>query len=225
MPMIPPRWAIKRTASDTDRAYWEQHAKRYDASTRLLRRPMSGMLALVVEAVRGRERVLELAAGTGIVTTAIATTASEVVATDYATAMIDLLELRVRNAGLANVRCEQADVNALRYPARSFDAVVAANVLHLLPDLEGAFAAFARMLRPGGILIVPTFCHAETILSGIVSRVLALTGFPGARRFSVRTLRDAATRGGVRVRRCETIGGVIPIGYLDGTFEEERDHP
>lgn len=56
---------------DDDRAYWDRHAKRYDRSTRLLRRPMAGMLARVTDAVRGRERVLEIAAGTGMVTAAI----------------------------------------------------------------------------------------------------------------------------------------------------------
>lgn len=212
---------------DDDRAYWDRHAKRYDSSTRLLRRPMAGMLARVADAVRGRERVLEIAAGTGMVTAAIATTAKEVIATDYAPAMVAMLERRVRDAGLANVQCEQADLYALPYPSHTFDAIVAANVLHLVPDLDGAFAAFRGMLRlrSDGILIVPTFCHSETIVSGVVSRLLALTGFPGARRFSARTLREAAVRAGVNVQRCEVIGGVIPIGYLDGTFVRRSSHP
>jgi phosphatidylethanolamine/phosphatidyl-N-methylethanolamine N-methyltransferase len=45
--------------SEKDRAYWERHAKRYDASLRILGRPMPRMLELTVEAVRGAEVVLE----------------------------------------------------------------------------------------------------------------------------------------------------------------------
>lgn len=195
------------------RAYWERHARRYDRSTRLLARPVPRMCELVVEAVRGRGRVLELAAGTGLVTVAIAPVVGELVATDYAAAMVAQLATRV--AALANVRCEAADVYALAYPAASFDAVVAANVLHLLPDLAGALASMRRVLRPGGVLVVPTYLHAETLRAAVLSRAFALTGFPGHRRFTARSLRAAIEAAGLRVGRAETIPGPFPIGYLD----------
>ena len=127
----------------SDREYWERHAQKYDASLRLLLgRPLPKMLELTAAAVRGCDRVLEVAAGTGVVTTAIARSASTVVATDYAGAMVASLAQRVREAGLTNVVCEQANVYALRYRPGEFDAVVAANVLHLVPDLaRRAFGA------------------------------------------------------------------------------------
>ncbi len=173
------------------------------------------MLELTAEAVRGSERVLELAAGTGLVTTVLADAAHEVIATDYAEAMVATLERRVREAKLDNVRCERADLYALRYAPASFDAVVAANVLHLVPDLEAALAAMRRVLRPGGVVVVPTYCHRETWRAGLVSRVFALTGFPGQRRFSTRSLREAVERAGLQVRRAEMLPGVIPIGYVE----------
>lgn len=52
----------------------------------------------------------------------------------------------------------------------SFDAVVAANVLHLLPDLDGALASPTRVLRPGGVLVVPTYLHGETFVPEQVQR-------------------------------------------------------
>jgi ubiquinone/menaquinone biosynthesis C-methylase UbiE len=42
---------------------------------------------------------------------------------------------------------------ALRFDDGTFDAVVAANVLHLVPDLPGALAALRRVLKPGGRII------------------------------------------------------------------------
>jgi ubiquinone/menaquinone biosynthesis C-methylase UbiE len=71
------------------------------------------MLELASDAVRGKRRVLEVAAGTGIVTSAIAQTSDSVVATDYAAAMVDALKQRVQDAGLKNVTCEQANIYAL----------------------------------------------------------------------------------------------------------------
>lgn len=206
-------------ADEADQRYWERHARKYDLSMRLLSGPLPRMLELTGKAVDGADRVLEVAAGTGLVTVVLAEHAKEVVATDYAAAMVKVLKRKVRDHGLTNVRCEQADLHALDFPPGSFDVVVAANVLHLVPDLDGALAALRRMLRSGGRLIVPTFCHDETRLSRVVSRVLAVTGFPGHRRFSTRSLIEALERTGLHVTRAETVPGLIPIGYVEGTFE------
>ena len=207
--------------SGTDpRNYWERNASRYDASARLLGKPLPRMLEMIGEAVAGAGSVLEVAAGTGIVTIAIAGRVREVLATDYAAAMVELLERRVRGEGLENVRCEQADLYSLSFDEASFDAVVAANVLHLVPDLPGALAALRRVLRPGGRLVVPTFLHDETAVSWLVSRALAVTGFPGQRRFTSRSLRESLESAGLRINRFETIPGPIPIGYVEGGFEQ-----
>lgn len=204
--------------TDGDRSYWDKHAKNYERSMSLLGRPIPRMIALAGEATSGLGRVLEVAAGTGLVTPALAAGAGEVIATDYSAAMVAALERRVRNAGVANVRCEQADLYALRFDDGTFDAVVAANVLHLVPDLPGALAALRRVLKPGGLLVIPTFCHDETALSRIVSRALAVTGFPGHRRFTAKSLRQAVDDASVCVTRAEVLPGVIPIGYVEGTF-------
>lgn len=202
-----------------ERSYWDKHAKHYDRSMKLLGGPLARMVELAGDAVRGAARVLEVAAGTGLVTSALAAGADEVIATDYSAPMVSALEQRMRDAGLRNVHCEQADLYALRFEPRSFDAVVAANVLHLVPDLTGALAALCRMLRPGGRLIVPTFCHDENTLAWVVSRALALTGFPGKRRFTTQGLREAVEATGVRTTRSETLRGLLPIGYVEGIIE------
>lgn len=201
-----------------DRDYWDRHTRNYDRSMMFLGRPIPRMVELAAEAVTGLEHVLEVAAGTGIVTPALARGVKDVIATDYSAAMTETLEQRVRAAGITNVHCEQADIYALRFEPATFDAVVAANVLHLVPDLAGAIAALRRVLKPGGRVIVPTFCHDETALSWVVSRVLAITGFPGHRRFTVRSLREAVESAGLRVTKAETLPGLIPIGYVEGTF-------
>jgi SAM-dependent methyltransferase len=132
------------------RQYWDRHAGRYDRATRWLSRPLPRMLDLTVDAVRGSARVLEVAAGTGLVTTAIGPHVGEVVATDYASAMVAQLQERIRAAGLANVRCDQADLYRMTRPPASFDAVIAANVLHLVPAISPVrWRACATSYAPG----------------------------------------------------------------------------
>lgn len=199
---------------DPGRAYWERHAKRYDKSTRFLSRPVPRMLALAVEAARGKARVLEVAAGTGLITTAIAPVVGELIATDYASEMVKQLEARVRDAGLRNVTSEQADLYGLRFADGSFDAVFAANVLHLVPDLERALASLRRVLKPGGMLIAPTYLHQETFAASVLSRVFALTGFPGHRRFTLATLRTAIHEAGFEISLGQVVSGPFPVGFM-----------
>lgn len=198
------------------RLYWDKHAKNYDRSMSLLGRPIPRMVELVGEATRGLGRVLEVGAGTGLVTLPLAASATELIATDYSAAMVSALTKRMGDAGATNVRCEQADLYALPFDDATFDAAVAANVLHLVPDLPLALAALRRVVKPGGRLIVPTFCHDETALSRLVSRALAMTGFPGHRRFTAKSLSLSLENSGIRINQTDTLPGVIPIGYVDG---------
>ncbi len=205
------------TAGDRDRAFWERHARRYDRSTRMLGKPLPRALALTAAAVRGRGRVLELAAGTGLFTAAIAPEVGALVATDYAQAMVDALSARVRVAGLTNVTCARADLYDLPYADASFDAVVAANVLHLVPDLPGALASIRRVLRPDGVLVAPTYLHRGSVVAAVLSRLAALTGFPAHRRFDAAGLAAALAAAGFEVGERETIPGLFAIGHVVAT--------
>lgn len=204
--------------------YWERHAGKYDASVRwTVGKPLFQVSDMCAESVRGRQRVLEVAAGTGIVTSAIARTSKTVVATDYAEAMVELLAKRVREEGYANVECEQADIYELPYPAASFDAVVAANVLHIVPDLSAAIEALRRVTKPGGKLVAPTFCHDETKFSWLASRIFAVTGFPANRRFTSKSLCSALDEHGIQDIRAQVLPGLIPIGFVEGVFPVVAD--
>jgi cyclopropane fatty-acyl-phospholipid synthase-like methyltransferase len=175
--------------------------------------PLEAMLPLVAAEVAGLDRVLEVAAGTGLVTRALAPEVGAVVATDYAAAMVARLEKRVRDDGLDNVEVRQLDLLDLDGSDR-FDAVVAANVLHLLPDLDAALTAMVRSLEPGGRLIVPTFCHDETARSRVASSLLGLAGFPGQRRLTLVRLVEVLDAQGLRPRRAVLLPGLLPIGFV-----------
>ena len=205
-------------ADNSDRQFWERHARDYDRSMKLFGGPLPRICELAAGAVAGSGRVLEVAAGTGLITAALAPRVGRLIATDYADAMLAALQKRVHDEHLSNVECRRADISALEDPPASFDACVAANVLHLVPDLAGALAALSRVVRPGGKIVVPTYCHNETRLSRMVSRVLAaLVGQPMHRRFSTASLAAAVERAGLTIARVETVPGIVPIGYVEAT--------
>src|SRR5262249_11861873 len=154
----------------------------------------------VAEEVRGR-KVLEVAAGTGLFTVELARTAAQVVATDRSPAMLDVLRGRVAASGFTNVEVRAADATAIEAEAVSFDAVVAANLLHLLPQPERMLAEARRVLRPGGLLAAPTFAHGYTRLARMISRLLAATGFPIVSRLRAGDLARLVGENGFTVTR------------------------
>ena len=206
---------------DRDRDFWERKAPQYDrVVTGILGRPLPRVLELTASAVAGTEAVLEVAAGTGLITAVIAPRARQVIATDYSDSMLAILRERMKRTGISNVEAARRDIYALGYPADSFDVVVAGNVLHLVSDLERALDALCHVLRPRGKLITPTFVHDETVLAWVASRVLEkVLRQPMRRRFTTTSLRQALERRGLRIARAETIPGVIPVAYLESVLE------
>ncbi|MEI7037651.1 class I SAM-dependent methyltransferase [Fulvimonas yonginensis] len=105
--------------------------------------------------------VLELAAGTGVVTRALAArlTHADIVATDLNPPMLAVARAR-RTA--RPVTWRQADALALPFADGSFDAVLCQFGAMFFPDKPRAFAEAHRVLRPGGVLLFSVWDRIET---------------------------------------------------------------
>ena len=95
------------------------------------------------------ERVLDVAAGNGNATLAAARRGCQVTSTDYVPALLDRGAERARAEQL-DVKFEVADVEALPFADRSFDAVLSTFGVMFSPDHARAASEMARVCRPGG---------------------------------------------------------------------------
>jgi SAM-dependent methyltransferase len=106
---------------------------------------------------RPGERVLEVGPGTGYYTLDLADWAGpegRVDIFDIQREMLDHTLGRARERGLTNVHDAEGDARALPYPDEAFDAAVLVATLGEVADQDAALRELARVLRPGGRLVV-----------------------------------------------------------------------
>ena len=112
------------------------------------RSPLAGMLALVDP----DWLIADLGCGTGPLTATLAPFVQRVIAVDASAAM--LAAARRRLDGLSNVEIRQGELEALPIEPGQMDAAVMSLVLHYIAEPQKALGEAARVLRPGGRLIV-----------------------------------------------------------------------
>ena len=99
-------------------------------------------------------RVLDIGTGTGRLLELLAPRAANGLGIDASRAMLALARSRLAKPGLTHCAVRLADMYRLPLADAAMDAVVLQMVLHYAEDPAGAVAEAARVLRPGGLLVV-----------------------------------------------------------------------
>lgn len=102
-------------------------------------------------------RILDVATGTGdlAIQLARAIPGAEITGVDLSEGMLDVGRKKVEDAGLAaRITLEKADCLSLPFPDNNFDAITVAFGVRNFEHLEQGYAEMARVLRPGGRLVV-----------------------------------------------------------------------
>jgi phosphatidylethanolamine/phosphatidyl-N-methylethanolamine N-methyltransferase len=120
-----------------------------------------GRRAAIAAAERVGGRILEVGVGTGI-SLPDYDRSNTIVGVDISEPMLRKAHERVKEYGLTNVeKLAVMDAAHLDFPDNSFDAVVAQYVITTVPDPEATLDEFARVLKPGGEIILCSRIGAE----------------------------------------------------------------
>lgn len=190
---------------------WDIFAPVYEFTMRSQKNIYDYMYERIGEVVRGKD-VLELATGPGMIARHIAPHANHVVATDFAPKMIETAR-KAKNP--ENVRFEVADATSLRFMDKSFDVVVIANALHIIPNPEKALAEIRRVLKDDGVLIAPNFIFREGGKRNLWQKFLSLVGVRFAHEWTENEYRSFLNANDWTVEMSIVLKGRIDLAYVE----------
>ena len=192
--------------------FWDRNAGRYDRFMRKDRAAYEKMYGLIRPVVKGKT-VLELAAGTGLIAKNIVNAAAHIEATD---ASVEMIAEAKRNNHSAKLCFSVQDMFCLPYADKSFEVVIVSNALHIVPQPEKALAEIHRVLRDDGVLIAPTFTHAENSFFGNSKAFfLKLAGFPLHSRWTSEEYLCFLQQNGWTVRKSVVLKASFPLTYVE----------
>src|SRR4051812_22640759 len=159
--------AARLAAVRADRAaaaerYFASHAGQWDA-LRSLHVAETEVEAAIGRALAASEigRLVDIGTGTGRMIELFAPSADRATGIDRSPEMLRLARVKLAQAGLDSVELRQGDMYALALPAGSAETVILHQVLHYAQNPAAAVAEAARLLAPGGRLLIVDFAPHE----------------------------------------------------------------
>lgn len=200
-----------------NKKFWNRYSGLYDFEiNRFNKRAYEEMYNLMSEVLKADMRVLEVATGTGLIALGIAKFVRQVEATDFSPKMIETAKKKIAPS---NVTFSIEDATALSFANNSFDAAIISNALHIMPDPVAALVSIHRVLKPGGLLIAPTFSHGHLKNSGrnLNAKMLKLIGFETYSKWTPEEYTGFIEKNGFSVRRWKVLRAAFPLIYLEST--------
>jgi ArsR family transcriptional regulator len=168
----------------------------------------ASLLARVPE--QGVDRLLDIGTGTGRVLELLGPRIRHGIGIDASKAMLALARARLARAGLSHCAVRLGDMYRLPMADASVDMVVLQMVLHYAEQPESVIAEAARVLRPGGrLLVIDLLAHKRTDLTDRLAH-----RWPG---FTDEALHRLMTGAGVAPGQALAVPGALPVGIWPGT--------
>lgn len=191
---------------ESERTYWEGLSPKYDRFMKKRWKIYPALLDRIRGEVREGAEVVEVAAGTGLVTLAVAGKAGNVHAVDLSPGMLREAGKKAEDQGVENVEFTVGDAYALPFDDDTFDTAVCVNALHNMMHPERALSEMRRVLKPGSTLIAAVVGFRESRLSMAAMWVYELFGkLPVFHKMNADHVADMVGESGFEVEDVEVL--------------------
>jgi SAM-dependent methyltransferase len=163
---------------------FDRAAEYYDRTRRISDEASRAQTELLSAELAGRGRCLEVGIGTGLIALPLAAAGVPLVGLDLSTPMLAKL---VEKAGRRPFPLVVGDATMLPFADGSVGASIVRHVLHLIPGWRVAVAELARVVHPGGTVLVSTG-DIPSAWREVTARFVAAVGRPFTRGLDVREL-------------------------------------
>jgi SAM-dependent methyltransferase len=200
-------------------------ADHYDKTRAVSDETMDRTITLLSSELRNRGRALEVGVGTGLLALRLHEAGIPVSGLDLSAPM--LAKLVQKAGGASPFPLVRGDATTMPFADRAFGAVYLRWVLHLIPDWRAALAEMARVVRPGGVLVVSlgAFDEVGRAVRARFSEITGLSTDPVGLMWGDHDALDAELEGlGLRLRVLPAIPEEEeePLGSFLDAIEEGR---
>lgn len=197
-----------------NRAFWDRFARKYDAFVRYSLPEYQALIQRISHDAGEAQRILEVATGTGLIALGLGGPERQIDAIDISPVMIAQAQEKRCARGLDRIRYVVGSAYALPWPEACYDVVICANALHVMEHPGRALGEMKRVLKGGGRLMGPMYCHGEGLRARVVSYFMHLFGFKAYTRFTVKGLQAFLEEYGFSIIAADTSRGAIPLCYI-----------
>jgi SAM-dependent methyltransferase len=209
----------------SDSIRFDTAADHYDKTRAIPDETMDRTISLLSSELRDRGRVLEVGVGTGLLALRLHESGIPVSGLDLSAPM--LAKLVEKAGGAPTFPLVLGDATTMPFADGVFGAAYLRWVLHLIPGWRAALAEMARVVRPGGVLLVSlgAFDEVGTAIRARFSEITGLSTDPVGLMWGEHDALDAELEGlGARLRVLPAIPeeGEEPLGSFLDALEEGR---
>ena len=190
---------------------WDRFAPVYSLAMKSQKNIYDYMYEHIRAAVAGKT-VLELATGPGLIAKHVADVTERMIATDFSP---DMIKQAQKGGSPENLSFEIADASDLRYEDKSFDVVIIANALHIIPNPQKVLSEIDRVLKSGGILIAPNYIERKLATPNLWQKLLDSLGVKFEHQWTAQEYAAFLESNGLEITSSEVVPGRIDLMYAE----------
>lgn len=199
------------------KGFWDKMSSKYDVQ---VSSKYSDTYAETIEItkkyVKNTDVVLDCGCGTGLTTIELSKESQKIYAIDISPNMIGIAESKANKKGISNIFFEATDLFNDKFEKKSFDVIMAFNLLYFIEDIDAFMIRINELLKPNGTFVSATDCLGEkkTPMIVIQSLLSKIGWIPYMKKYKISELEKVVEKGNFDIIETQNLYDTPPNYYI-----------